>query len=154
MLNKLSCAVLAVFAAASVAQADDSVWTGTLTSECSFTNVSPGTLAFTTSNVSSATDATFDVFNNNPGIYQLQFAATNDPSTKPAGFSASTFASQSIATSGVNSSEVVGGSASAGYTVDLTAMGTDSFTHGISHNADAVPAGSYEYTVPVTCIEV
>lgn len=149
---KQTTAALILSACAIGANAADIDFTGTAGAACGFTNIVPGTLNVVGSSFTTATSATYDITNNDPAGFVITVPQVTAFQAAPgsAALSGDLVQIPSIA-SGANSGSSFSGSDSAGYTVTLANVGTDSLTHSVSGTITNEESGAYTVRVPVTC---
>ena len=119
------------------------LFSGTVSSACSFSSASAGTLTISGTSLTSATPGTIDVLNNDPGVFTLSLGTTS-VTTSPSGETLSS----------VTATPTVTG-ANAGITLpaSLANAGTDTVSVALTSGvlSAVATAGSYVVTQVVDC---
>lgn len=143
-MKKLLCFFAILFTGNAFAADGSVLFTGSVTSDCSFNSASSGSLNVVGTSFSSTADGTINVVNNDAGVYTLSLGTTT-----------LTGAPDGQAISSVTAAAVVTG-ANTGITLPatLTNSGTDSIAVSLSSGLlDATAtAGNYVVTQVVQCL--
>lgn len=143
---KLTSAIAAILIAGT-ASAENILFNGTVTEECSIVVNAPGDLTLSGTGIATDTAASVTVSNNADGAFNLTIDNPSDFNAKPAGYTGAATLTSSMDLTGVNTQAGVTDS------VTLTNHGADSIAVNLSGSTDEeMIAGSYNAVVVMTCV--
>lgn len=145
--------LLLALAFALPASAETINFDGTITTSCTFSGTTDGTLNIIGTTITTGTSGSTVITNNDPGAYSLTVSPITSI-TAPDGLTITGNLTQTPNVStGPNSAETFTGDDATGYTATLTAAGADTFTLSLTGTLDGTAtAGTYTAVSTVTCV--